>query len=502
MRIAPLAKQKFPVDGFSNRTANESETKGDSHVQRVARAPMVRSELLGSHEHQTTCGKRIHIWQRGDRYLARGRYNGHQFGVTLPDDPVLAASGLRRLMVSIENGTFKPPSEQRRQPVKTGPAPRLTIRELCERFLTEKRRLRGKKTTQDYKARLVPLIELSEQPEAKRQWPLAMDVDRNFAVLLPTALHKRTVNRNGRPSVAEKHMSPRQIFNVLDCVRTLFHWARKPDVNLLAITFINPFTKEIVGEKAKKDPLRPIPIPLNQRVNLVVMMDAWQLCHFALPLVLPLRPEDYAGLLISEVDFEQSVLRFGTRLGGRDFNKGRQSFTTPFPTAIGPLLRRCVAGRADGPLLRRRAIFEGRSQPSLVVDSSADVVAHFDTALQRAPDGDIQAAQDSKRLFRRILREMGGVSEDVLAREFKPLLARVMPSNVKRFYDLRASCSSELERCGVSHLVQRYVTGHTTDDIMYQYNSLDPVSEMQKYFVSIGSLLTAISKRAAELRLL
>ena len=40
-------------------------------------------------------------------------------------------------------------------------------------------------------------------------------------------------------------------------------------------------------------------------------MDLWQLCHFAIPLVLPLRPEDYTGLLVSEVDFDQHVLRFG-----------------------------------------------------------------------------------------------------------------------------------------------------------------------------------------------
>jgi hypothetical protein len=36
----------------------------------------------------------------------------------------------------------------------------------------------------------------------------------------------------------------------------------------------------------------------------------------AIPLVLPLRPEDYTGLLISEVDFFSRVLCFGRRLAG------------------------------------------------------------------------------------------------------------------------------------------------------------------------------------------
>ena len=129
-------------------------------------------------------------------------------------------------------------------------------------------------------------------------------------------------------------------------------------------------------------------------------------------------------------------------------------------------------------------------------------MAHFETALKRAPEGEVQAVQDSKRLFRRVLRAMGGVSENALAREFELLLARVAPSNAQRFYDLRASCSSELERSGVSHLVQRYVTGHTTDDILFEYNSLDPVREMQKYFASIELLLAAMTQRASELGLL
>jgi hypothetical protein len=462
---------------------------------------MRRAELLGHHCHETDCGVRVQVWIRGDRYLARGRYQGQQFGQSLGAEREAAVS-LRHLLVQIENGTFERPSETRQRPLKTGRVPRLNIRQLCDRYLAETRRLRGKHTARNYQSRLAPLIEFAERPEILRRWPLAMDADREFAVQLRTALHARTVTRNGHSSSTETLVSPRQVFNVLDCARSLFNWARRPDVNELPASLANPFTTDIVGHKAKKDPLRPIPIPLEHRRALVPWMDHWQLCHFAIALVLPLRPEDYTGLLISEVDFQQRLLKFGTRLGGRDFNKARQSFVVPFPAELEPLLRACVCGRTEGPLLRRRSVWEGISRPKLLVGSTDELVAQFDRALVSAPAGEVQAAQDTKRLFRRLLRDLGGVSPDGLAKEFKGLWERSGMAGPVRFYDLRASCNSEMDRSHVSHLVQRYVTGHATSDILYEYVSLDPLGgEMQKYFDFVQPLLNAIRDHSQALGL-
>ena len=465
---------------------------------------MEKSSLLGQHVHVTACGRKVHIWKRGSIYLARGRYERKQFGKSLGNDPIQAACALRRLLVAIEDGSFLRPSESRRRPLKTGQPPRLSIRELSDRFLDEKRRLRGKETAQDYQGRLVPLIEFAEQTAERQRWPLAVDIDRDFAVRFRTTLFKRKVTRNGHQASRESLMSPGQVYNVLDCARSMFLWARRPDVNLLPSTFINPFAKEIVGEKATKDPLRPIPIPCTARAELVAGMDDWQLCQLGLSLVLPLRPEDFAGLLISEVDLENRLLKFGTRLEGRDFNKGRQSFVVPFPAELQPLLRRCIDGRIDGPVLRKRAIWDGRSRPKLAVSSAADVKSHFQRVLERAGPDEIQCAQDEKRLFRGVLLAMGGASTDELAAEFKSLLPLIQPQLAGGvvFYNLRASCNSEMERSGVSLLVQRYVTGHSTNDIINKYASLDPPPEMQKYFAAIQPLLAAIERRAGELGLL
>ena len=139
-------------------------------------------------------------------------------------------------------------------------------------------------------------------------------------------------------------MSPRQVFNVLDCVRSLFDWARRPDVYQLPAAFCNPFTKELIGEKPRKDPFRPIQLPIDRRIALVAGMDLSQLAHFAIPLVLPLRPEDYTGLLVSEIDFGAYLLTFGTRLPGADLTRASNHSRFHSPTKSGPC---CFIASAD-----------------------------------------------------------------------------------------------------------------------------------------------------------
>jgi integrase-like protein len=463
------------------------------------RPPMKQAELLGSHVHETVCGTKVAIWQRGDVFLARGRYQRRQFGKTLGSDPAQAASALRRLLVEIENGAFERPSEARKRILKTGPAPRCSFRELCDWFLAEKRRLNGKKTAGNYLSRLAPAIEFAERPTSRRRWPLAADLDREFALQLRTGLFDRTVTRNGHAGSFETKMSARQVYNVLDCLRSLFNWAKRPDVNRLPAMFVNPFSSDIVGAKVLKDPLRPVVFPVERRLEFVAAMDAWQLCQFALSLCLPLRPEDFCGLLISEVDFAQRLLRFGNRFGDRDFGKGKQNFLVPLPEELTALMQACIADRVDGPLLRKRAVCEGEKKLRLTMTNGNSLAALFDKRLMAARAGEVQAAHDAKRLFRRLLSDLGGVTPDLLAKEFKRLIEPFGFAAGTRFYDLRGSVSTDLERAGVSHLVQRYVTGHTTRDIMNHYVSLDVPGEMRKHFERIKPLLAAIETRAASL---
>lgn len=187
---------------------------------------------------------------------------------------------------------------------------------------------------------------------------------------------------------------------------------------------------------------------------------------------------------------------------GWDCSKGQQSFRVPFPLQAAPLLRACVDGRLDGPLLRQRSVVELRRQPRINVNSAEEIQARFERALATAKPGTIQAAHDGKELFRRLLRDMGGVSPDTLAKEFKSLLKSVTAPADGRFYDVRGSVNTDMNRARVSHLFQLYVTGHSLDtEILSRYVSLELGSEMETYFRHIGTLLDSIQARAVQLGL-
>src|SRR5262249_12200612 len=163
----------------------------------------------------------------------------------------------------------------------------------------------------------------------------------------------------------------------------------------------------IVGTRPAKDPFRDDPVPLDDRVRLVGLMDRWQLCHVALFLVLPLRPDEATGLLVDDVVFDKSWLVFDTRFGGSDFTQARTSFRLPFPAEMAPLLRACIGGRTAGPLLRSRKAFEGRGRHGEVT-SRKKLDELLDRELERAGKDEVQADNDRKRLFRGLLRSLGG----------------------------------------------------------------------------------------------
>ena len=93
--------------------------------------------------------------------------------------------------------------------------PRLSLRQLVNEFLTEKRKLRGRRTADNYRCRLRPVLDFAEQPVSHGRWPLAMDIDRDFVVELRSFLHSHNVTRNGRAGATPKLMSGGQIVNVL-----------------------------------------------------------------------------------------------------------------------------------------------------------------------------------------------------------------------------------------------------------------------------------------------
>ena len=457
---------------------------------------MIKAELLGQHSHATLCGIDVHVYVRDGKYLARGRYDGAAFGETLGDNPLAASARLRRLLTEIEEGTFLRPSEARRRPLRRDAVPRLDLRGLCDDYLAEVRKRRGRQTAGTYLARLAPVLRFAESAASRRHWPLAMDLDRDFAVALRAWLFDAQVTPNGRPGAAPRSMSPRQEPQCASAsTRTMLAWATRPDVRRLPVDFANPLTSDLVGTMPAQDPLRVVKLPLALRIRLVEAMDAWQLLHLAPSFVLPMRPDEVTGLLIGDVDLGRGRLRFGTRFGGRDFNKGRQAFEVPFPAQLATLFRWCIGGRRSGPLLRSRATYEGRRRPGLGGPDADFVEQAFESALADSR-GEVQSEQDAKTIFRAVLRRAGGPSPDELAREFRALLRSQGLDEGIRFYDTRSAVTTGMSRTGVPQLELRYVTGHATGDILNRYVTLDPEGAMTGYFGSIEPLLSAIADRA------
>jgi integrase len=451
--------------------------------------------LSGGHSHSTRTGATVHVYRRGDQYLARGRHQGRFYGETLGGDQAEATARLREILVEIDNDSYVRPSERRKRLMATGRSPRLSVRQLIDEFLAEKRKLRGLATAGAYRARLRSVLDFAEQPAVRQRWPLAMDIDHNFIIELRAFLHQYRVTPNGRAGASAKLMSSGQVVNVMQCLRTLLAWARQADVRKLPVTWSNPLTLDLVGSRPAKDPFREDKLPLNVRIQLVGLMDPWQLCHLTLSVVLPLRPAEAVGLLVSDVDLEKRLLQFGTRFDGGDYTKGRTSFKLPFPEHLRPLLVACIGGRAEGPLLRSRVVFEGRRQRRCV-SSREELARLYQEKLGMAPLGSVQADQDRKRLFRQLLRQLGGATEDHLAGECKMLLKAIGKGDGVSLYTLRGSVTTTMDRARLPFLELRYLTSHSTADILNVYAGLDPVTAMEAYFDMVRPLLDAIEQRA------
>jgi hypothetical protein len=238
---------------------------------------------------------------------------------------------------------------------------------------------------------------------------------------------------------------------------------------------------------------------MAHRIAMVQAMDEWELSVLALSMTLPPRPEEFEGLLISDVKLTSCELCFGDHLDGRDFNKGRVLFTIPIPEQLFPIIRHNIAGRSEGPLLRRREIVTGRRKAKLTAECIDDVARHFADLQRRTKPDEIQNPQDLKRLFHRVLRNMGGLNVDRLRDAFKFARARAGIEGKCRFYDTRAAVTDEMRCAGVADLELRYLTGHAVNDVLVNYTVLKPHAEMAKYFKAVEPLMSAISARAKEL---
>ncbi|MEI8195167.1 MAG: hypothetical protein WCI73_04595 [Phycisphaerae bacterium] len=464
---------------------------------RVNVRPMVRTELSGSHTHVADDGTEIHIWRRADKFLARGSWQGHRFGHTLGNNRRDAQVQLRALLGDIDHGVFERASDRTRQVVRIGIVPKLTLPELINSFVADVRRRKGKNTADTYVDRLAPGLEFADQ-HAKR-WSRAVDIDHSFAAELKAYLYQRRVTPNGHPTAESCRMAPGQILNVLSCWSTLVNWATKPEMRRLPAGFPNPFSHDIVGQRPRRDPLAPPTFPLELRVQMVAVMDAWQLTVMTLSLILPERPEDFVGLLVSEVDRVERQVRFGTRCDGDDTTKSGVAFHVPYPEELDPVIDWLIAGRKEGPLLQARRVRKQGKTQAIAATTSAELELQFDQYLAHIPPNETTCAQDRKKHFRRFLLKLGGISTDTLAREFHKALQVVRPDWKARFYDVKGSVTTDMKSSGMDYITRMYLTGHSlSGEILASYESQRLHEDTANYYRHIAPLLAAIRQRAIQ----
>ncbi|MGZ0174586.1 MAG: phage integrase SAM-like domain-containing protein [Planctomycetales bacterium] len=480
---------------INNLTSTEKPSKKTAESRK-----MVRSELMGRHSHVAQNDVRVNIYIRAGKYIARGRIDGVAFGKTIGSNVDQAEVGLRELLGNLDRDSFIRPSEQSRRAVRRRRVPRMTFRELIDEFLARTRRSRGDKTFKDYRSRLMPLLEFCERDDVERRYRFAADIDLDFLFSYREFLSERRATRNGKSNGRLRHLAPNYVRLLIETVGTMLTWAARSDVALLPADFVSPCTTEVAGVRTNKDPLRLTPFPFLKRMDLIAQTDAWELCQLGFSMVLPLRPDEANGLLVSDVDFEHRRLKFRTRLGGRDFNKGKQQFTIPLPKELLMLAKHCIGNRQAGPLLQDRKHFGRNESPATYPMNNDELMAMLEDFVEEKKPN-LTCPADWKKAFRQLLRTLGGVSPNMLSNAFRKTADRSGIATEVKFYDTRASVTTEIEHSDISHLVQRYVTGHTTSDIMNEYVSLDPEREMQKYWSHIAKLLETIRDRAAQLGL-
>ncbi len=509
--IAQTSAARWATDSATVSTNQSASATTKSVATLSAAAPeesatyqplrrMASATLLGKHTFQAQNGQLVHIYRRQGNYMARARIFGHQVGVTLGEVEAEAHQRLCLLLVDLANGSFVPPSETRRSVISRGPVPLLTLRQLCDEFLKEKKQTKGPNLVRSYLNRLQHILEFAEQPANSRRWKLARDINRDFAIALSAFLMSRTVTPNGRPGTKSKLMSPKMTRLCSEGLIAVLNWAKKPQVRKLPADYYHPFTEDILGREPSKDPLRSSPVPMEKRIQLVGLMNHWQLVNLTSLLVIPTRFEDISGAVITDFDLKAGVWKLGSRFGGSDFNKGHVNVVMPLPPVLIDLLRYAAAGRGEGPMFLQPKFYDNpKLQERLKrLDSRNELEALIQLRFGAVGKSEIATPQGRKVIVRKLIHELGAVSTRTISSELKPLFAAAEIAT-GRAYDIRHAVTEDMNRAGMSHLASRYFTLHTTNDILNTYAGISIFDEMAHYFDRIAPLLHAIERRAHDL---
>ena len=256
---------------------------------------------------------------------------------------------------------------------------------------------------------------------------------------------------------------------------------------MLAGDYLMPVTQEILGREVPKDPFRPNPLSEGEKIKIVVAATDCELLVIGLFILLADRADELAGLCIEDLDQSRRHLLFGINNSDKNFTKGHTAFRIPYPQALEGLMGRLIAGRCQGPLIRQVSCQKQRE------DQSVDLVAGWQAEAAKTPSR-VQTPNDKKSLFRMVMRKSGGASADYIGKLFAKVAKKAGLRGIQPGF-CRDSATHLMERSGMSHLSLRYLTSHSTSDILNTYTGLDIDAEMGKYYAMVPNLVQAIAIR-------
>lgn len=443
-----------------------------------------KSELLANHSFEAPNGSKITIWKRGRSWIARGRFNRKSFGQTLGKSEREAVGNLTRLLFELGEGTFVAPSERRKQIVRPRVTESLETRDLVNRYLQYVRNTKGEGAKKAYLDRLRPVLQFDDLPDNRRRWPRVSSIDVAFVTEYLTWLRGTPIkNKRGEESFRKE----KTIRNCLESLRGCLNWAKRPENRYLPGDYVMPVTQEILGKEASKDPFRPNPLSEEEKIKIVEAATDFELLVIGLFILLADRADELAGLCIEDVDLERRHLLFGINNSDVNFTKGHTVFRIPYQQALDGLMGRLIAGRCQGPLIRQISC---QNQGE---DQAVDLVAGWQAEATKNPSK-VRTPNDKKALFRKVMRKSGGASADYIGKLFAKVAKKAGLQGIQPGF-CRDSATHLMERSGMSHLSLRYLTSHSTSDILNTYTGLDIDAEMSKYYAMVPTLVQTIASR-------
>jgi hypothetical protein len=347
-------------------------------------------------------------------------------------------------------------------------------------------------TSKRYDSALDHYLAYARRPHVLAAYPIAMRVDRSFALEFGAFLGALMISPNGRIGGDRVKMKG-QAF-VLDAVRAVFEWAADPDRgNVMPAGFRNPFRRNVIARrKVAKDMTGDPDITVEMSAAFLDACDDWQLRLFSPLVFYGLRPSELIYLFHERRT--DDFLDVNCVEGLAHMTKGKRNKRLP----IFPEMRRLLAGddptAVTGFVFRRRDAAEPDDRPPFAASLVA-LAAEFERRCQTAREVDAAAIQSIQR---EIISEAGGLTYKMIQGEFAKIAKLLKWPRAATLKDFRHACNTALANGGMSDHERRYLLGHDPGQgAIVHYTHLSKLTEHYQAAAEreLGPLLEVLRRR-------